>query len=201
MHSSGPRQYSSDGRVRTPRLRNVISPQLVRCLTLKKEETTKVVTLMNCKKSGVIGKVTNVLVFFEQLEARMEFFVLENVPFDLVIGRPTMKRFGGVLDFRAEEVRLDYGGQTAALPMVAKYSQSQLDQDGTDSEDFTSDWDGDIAVSEGKGGEEELLLVTVDDNGGIQRCQEVWEAVYKNAVTSEELNKRLFHPQKSSQSN
>lgn len=51
----------------------------------------------------------------------MDFIVLGNVPFDLVIGRPTLKRLGGVLDFRAEEVRFQYRAQEAVIPMVSEY--------------------------------------------------------------------------------
>lgn len=148
---------------------------------------------MNAKKSGVHGKLTDVPVFLEHLETQIGFVLLQNVPFDLVVGRPTLKRLGGVLDFRSEEARWDYRGQAAALRMGAEYSQSQLGQDGIDSEDFTSDSDGDISASEGKGREEKLFLVIVDGKDGIERWQEACKAVYHNAMTREELRKKLFH--------
>lgn len=40
----------------------------------------------------------DVQVLFEQLKARIDFAVLRNVPFEVVIGPPTLERFGGVLD-------------------------------------------------------------------------------------------------------
>lgn len=52
--------------------------------------------------------VRDILVSFEDPETRPGFVVLKNVQYELVIGRPTFKRTGGVLDFKVEEVRLLY---------------------------------------------------------------------------------------------
>lgn len=86
---------------------NVLSPSVVKWLSLNPEGTKKVVTVATGDKSGAQGKLTNIQVLFEQLQAGIDFIILENVPFDVVIGRPTLKRLGGVLDFKAEVVRLD----------------------------------------------------------------------------------------------
>lgn len=65
-------------------------------------------TVENGTKSGVVGKVLNVPVKFENLEAQVDFAVSKNVPFDVVIGRHTLRRLGRVLNLRSEEVRYAY---------------------------------------------------------------------------------------------
>lgn len=99
---------------------NVVSPLLAKRLSLRTEQSAKVMNVANGDNSDVLGKGVDVPVLFEGLEARIHFIVLKNVPFDLLIGRPTLKRLGGVPDFRSEEVRLKYGGQEEVLPMFSE---------------------------------------------------------------------------------
>lgn len=136
---------------------NVISPQIVKHLSLSPKGTNNVVTVANGDKSGVQGNVTDVPNLFEELTYRIYFIIRENVPFDLFIGRPTLKRLGGVLDFRAEEVSLHYKGQKAKLSIVSEYTQAQVLVGMTDSEDFTSDFDGAEPSLGGKGDAEDDL--------------------------------------------
>lgn len=116
------------------------------------------------KKSGVLGKVCDVPVQFDKVKARIDFIVLRNVPFDLVIGRPTLKRPGGILEFRAEEVRLDYDGKTAVLPMVAEYDRQRVTTNHTDSEDFTSDSEENGSPDEREEGDDDGLVLTIQDH-------------------------------------
>lgn len=64
--------------------------------------------MTNGSKSEDIGKVSDVPVLFEKMEAKLDFVGLSSVPFDVVVGRKTLKWLGGVLDFRAEDVRSHY---------------------------------------------------------------------------------------------
>lgn len=54
------------------------------------------------------------------MEAFVDFVVLSHVPFDTVIGIPTLNLFGGVLDFKGDEFRFDYCGKTAVVQMIPK---------------------------------------------------------------------------------
>lgn len=99
------------------------------------------VTVANGKKSDVLGKVMDGPVIIEQCEARIDFVMLQDVPFDPVVGCPNLKRFGGVLHFRSEEVFLDCCTQQAFFPLVSEYEKWQAPTDNTDSEDCTSDSD------------------------------------------------------------
>lgn len=60
---------------------------------------------------------------FDCLGARLDFVVLENQPFDVVISRTKWRCLGGVLDFKEEEVGLDYHDQQAVLPKVSKHTR------------------------------------------------------------------------------
>lgn len=131
---------------------NVVSPRVVERLSLIPQATNKVLTVANGEKSGVKGKLQDVPVSFDGMTAGLDFVVLENLPFDIVIGRPTLKRLGGVLDFKAEEVRLDYREKIVKLPMISEYARPRDLGSGTDSEDFTSSSE---ATDVSSGGEEE----------------------------------------------
>lgn len=117
-------------------------------------------TVANGSRSSVIGKLLDVPVFFEKFHVIIDFVVLKNVLFGLVMRQPTLKWLGGILDFKSEEVRLDYKGKEATLPMVSEYSQSRFSVDGTDSEDFTSDFDDSESIPDEKD-EGEVLVLTV----------------------------------------
>lgn len=65
-----------------------------------------------------------------------------------------------LLDFKSEEVLLDYQGEEPVLSMVSEYSQPQHQNEGTARADFTLDSDNDNhkSSSENKEDDEELVL-------------------------------------------
>lgn len=71
-----------------------MSGQLVERLRLTLETIPKVVTVANGAKSRSLSKVRDIPVLFEDLETQLYFLVLKNAPFDLLIGRPTLKGLG-----------------------------------------------------------------------------------------------------------
>lgn len=87
---------------------NVMSPQVVMKLSLKPGKTSMVGTAATGEKSGAIEKLSNVSVMFGALQAETKFIMLENISFYIIIGRPTLKRVGGVLDFKVEDVQMEY---------------------------------------------------------------------------------------------
>lgn len=94
------------------------SPGFPRRLGLMYGRTKMIVTVANGMKSRVVGKVLNVPVKFEDLETHVDFVVLKHVLFDVVVGRPTLKKLGEVLDFRFEEVCFAYRGVETIFPLV-----------------------------------------------------------------------------------
>lgn len=87
---------------------NVMPPHLVEAHSVETEKLNMIVTVANGSRSKVLQKAVEVLVRVGQLQAIIELVVLPNVPFDIVIQRPTLKRLGPVVDFKAEEARFDY---------------------------------------------------------------------------------------------
>lgn len=79
---------------------NVLSPRAVKKLSLSLEGTSKVVSVVTGAKSGAIGKIAGLPVFFDDLQAENDFIVLQNVPFYIIIRSQTVKNLGGVWDFR-----------------------------------------------------------------------------------------------------
>lgn len=68
----------------------------------------------------------------------MDFVILDNLPFDVVIGRPTIARLELVLDFQKSELRFAVGGKKTALAMIPVHERSKNRGGDTHSEDFTS---------------------------------------------------------------
>lgn len=101
---------------------------------------------------------------------------MKNVLFDLVIGRPALKRLGGVLDFRAKEVSFSFRDQHVVVPVFPEYTQTQKDQDGTDSEEFTSNFSADDTERDVEIDEQELVLKLYE------------ETENSNATVSPEMN-------------
>lgn len=172
---------------------NVMSLQLAKQLGLQLQETKKVVTVANGSRSGVLGKVNCIPVLFESLQVYMDFVVLENVPFDVVIGRPTLKRLGAVLDFRTEKVCLDYHGKGAVVPMLSEYVRTRTTQEDSDSADFTSDTDEDDSAHEKLASAQELVLTIRGPNGVCWSEDDATEPNNREVVIRQELNKRVDH--------
>lgn len=96
-----------------------MSPQLLKHLRAKLETTSKVVTVATGAENGILGMVRDLTGLFEDLEAQLDFTALKNVPFNLFFGRPILKRWGGVLDFRAKDLRLSFSYQEALVSMLS----------------------------------------------------------------------------------
>lgn len=77
-------------------------------------------------RSDVLKKVMDGPVLFEQMEARLDFTVLQNVPFVMDIGRLTCIRLSSVLQLKPEEGILDYCGRHAVLPWIRNISKSEM---------------------------------------------------------------------------
>lgn len=64
---------------------NVKSSQMIEEIALKPERSSKMVAVTNGDRSGVLRKRVNIIALFEELIARLDFFmffVLDNAPFE-----------------------------------------------------------------------------------------------------------------------
>lgn len=54
-------------------------------------------------KSYAIGNLLNASLLFYYLQGRVDFIILEHISFEIIIGRPKLRRICRVLDFNAED--------------------------------------------------------------------------------------------------
>lgn len=87
---------------------NVLYSALSRQFSFDRERTRKVAKVAAGSRSLVKENVSRVSVVIKRMNVKMDFIVVPNVPFILVIGRPTPKRLGDVLELKAKEVRTYY---------------------------------------------------------------------------------------------
>lgn len=75
---------------------------------------------------------------FENLNAEIHFIILESTLCDVITERLFVKKIVSVLDFKPEEVNMNYNYQTKILPLLSEYFQFRVLVDRTDSKDVTS---------------------------------------------------------------
>lgn len=76
---------------------------------------------------------------YTELEARIDFLVLPPVPLGEVIEKPTLKRRGGTLNFKADKFRSAYCEKNAVVPMIPEYNQRRKTEAEVDSNYFIFD--------------------------------------------------------------
>lgn len=174
---------------------NVLSSAVARCLSLDLERYTKTVTVVDGREPSVEGNMSKVPAMLDSIAVKMDFIVMQNVQFDLVIGRSTLKRLGGVVNFRTEVVFLDYQDHQATLPMVSEYSCARVATGSADTEDFTSDSDeqNDIKFVQERTEGEELVLCLRDDKTSAGVHETSRSAEDRLAQVKSVLNKKLGH--------
>lgn len=59
------------------------------------------VTLADTGKLGARGKISNIPVMFRKSQAVIDFIILHNVPFNVLIGFPALNLLDVVMDFKA----------------------------------------------------------------------------------------------------
>lgn len=175
---------------------NVLSPVVSKHLSMDLEHMKKVVTVADGCKSLVKWQIVKKPVSLDALEVKMDFIVMQNVPFDLFTDRPTLKRMGDVLGFKTEEVRFDYRGRQAVFQKVSEYSRPHESAGDTASEEITSASNTEEHHVEGvkeKKKNQELVLCLQNDD------MDAWSQVDSSsckeqvALVQRELDTKLDH--------
>lgn len=68
---------------------NVVSAKVARIVSLKPEKTSKVLTVATGGKFGATGKLSNITSLFDNLQSEVNFIVLQNITFAIIIGHQT----------------------------------------------------------------------------------------------------------------
>lgn len=138
---------------------DVISRSLCERLKLEPEVSSRRITTATGEKSATLGLLKGVPVGFDHVVEKIDFLVVDNCPYEMIIGRPTMRRMNGVIDCGQQTYALEKDGERVVVPLVTEYVRDDRNLGGgTDSEDFTSDSD----VANGSSSEESD---TDDDEG------------------------------------
>ena len=136
---------------------NIMSLKMCGELGLSPKVTEKRITVANGETTPVTGVLDGVLMKFGGIVVRVDFLVVRDPPFGIIIGLPTMEALGAVVDTRHRMITLDYNGISSKLGMVLDIDVEAEDS-GTDSEDFTSDEDVDSDEEGSDSADEELVL-------------------------------------------
>lgn len=91
------------------------------------------------------GTVREVSAGFNHRHLKMDFCVMESLPFDVIIGVPVFEALQGCLDFGLQRVTLVSGGKKATLPFEYAVIEDPFGSSlETDSEDIGSDPDANL---------------------------------------------------------
>lgn len=118
---------------------NVISNKFVTKLELDVEKTTRRITVATGVKLQVVAILQDVPAWFDTMKVKLNFLVVEGLPYDVIIGDPTMEELKAVLDLANRVATFDIDGDAVQLPLHPDYINCPVNEkEGTDSEDFTS---------------------------------------------------------------
>ena len=168
----------------------LVSSRLCRKLSLNVIETDRRITVASGQKSGVTGIVTDVpFDMGNDIVVSMDCLVIDNPPFDVIIGQPALEALQAVIDFGKQEVRLTVGAKSNTLSFdYARVPVPDGDASGTDSEDFTS---GSDAVPSDDSDEEadpgEFFV------GLVGECEPEPALVMSNSEEEEQEGESLVH--------
>ena len=72
---------------------NVISHKMVKKLHLRMQSTNRSIKVANCASENCVGTLNEVPISLGELAVPMRFLVLDETPYDILIGLPTMISF------------------------------------------------------------------------------------------------------------
>ena len=138
---------------------DIMSARLAEKLKLEVEPTNRRIIVANGASEGVKGTVTNIPVGFGSVVTRLNFLVMESVPFDLIISDPTQIKLRMKIDKYHSTVKVKMNGKTDTLNL-----QYEPDVGDNTDDDFTSDSDSHDDIGEDSDpGDYAGLVLTVNE--------------------------------------
>ena len=138
---------------------NVMSMKFAKKLNLEVTPTNRRIVVANGASDGCEGVVSNVPVAFGSIVMRLKFLVIENMPFDIIIGDPTQIQMKAKIDKYHATVKLKLNGVTETLNLEYEPEFGDNSED-----DFTSETDSETDIGEISDDEDpEALLLMVND--------------------------------------
>ena len=158
---------------------NIISISLVKELNLEYKKTNRAILTASGTRSKCVRVISRVLVKMDTITKKLQFLFVENPPYRLIIGDPTMTSLRAVTDHGKMMIRMFHGGREAELPLRIEEATVPDFSSETPSEDFTSNDETDFSSLESdtesydNGGKESMvvrLLRREDDNDTPMPC-------------------------------
>ncbi len=117
---------------------DLISQEIAESLDMRILPTNKSITVANGTSSTCVGKVENVPVMFSKKRVELSFLVVDGLPFDIIVGCPTMESLETCIDLGKRCVSMQVDGKLIELPLNLE-TPNMGNPERTDSDDFTSE--------------------------------------------------------------
>lgn len=126
---------------------NLISSRLAERLGLEVVPTTKKITVADGTTSECLGAAEKVSISFEGGKTPLNFLVMADLPFDVIIGCPTMEALETCIDLGNHSIAMKLEGNVIKLPLEYGHSRFKNELEGADSKNFTSGYDSDLSTA------------------------------------------------------
>ncbi len=113
---------------------NVIFHKMMKKLHLRMQPKNRSIKVANCASEKCVGTLNEVPISLGELVVPMDFLVLEETPYDILIGLPTMIQLRAHLDYYRMVLKIHYGGDYEILDYEYERETGNSSKDG-----FTSD--------------------------------------------------------------
>ena len=145
---------------------NIVSHPLAELLSLSPKDTGKKIRVADGSVSRCVGVLTDIPVAFDNIVVPTNFLVVSSPPCDLLLGVDLMNTLKASIDFGRQTLQISYKEERTRLnlePDNLKIPPLPSDsEDGTASEDFTSDSDT-TADEGGESSDEEFVLMVAQE--------------------------------------
>ena len=139
---------------------NVMSTGLAKKLKLDLEPTNRRIIVADGSSGSCQGVVSAIPVGFGDIVKRLDFMVVDSVPYDLIIGAPTLVKLCTRIDLYHQTVKLRHNGQSETLNL--EY-EPEIGDDTND--DFTSESETEEDIGEdSETGDLAGLVLTINES-------------------------------------
>ncbi len=145
---------------------SIMSHKMVKKLHLRMQPTNRSIKVANCASEKCVGTLNEVPISMGDLVVPMDFLVLEDTPYDILIGLPTLIQLRARSDYYRMVLRIHYGGDSEILNYEFK-----RDNGNTSDDEFTSN-STDEDEQEVKDSIEELVLTLNEPEKKIESSDE-----------------------------
>ncbi len=131
----------------------VMSHKMVKKLHLRMQPSNRSIKVANCASEKCVGALNEVPISMGELIVHMDFLVLEETSYDILIGLPTMMQLRARSDYYRMVLKIYYAGDSEILN-----DEYERDNSNTSEDELTSD-SADDDEHEIEDSVEELILI------------------------------------------